>query len=340
VQDCQWLQKLMSLGFLRAAWRPEGDVCVVRAVARQREVLITEQASWVQRMQKALVQMNIQLTEVLTDVMGMTGQAIIRAIVAGERDPKVLARHRDRRVKASAEEITKALTGNWRDEHLFVLRQALAMYDDIARHLTECDAKLQPLLTRTRAAQDRSGQGAARGQQGAPGIRRPPDPGQLGRRGPHAHQRARLDGGDEDPHRDRPRPESLRHRQALLFVAGPVPGHQDQRRQGALRQDQALGQPGTPGAEDGGDEPVAQRLCARRVLPPPVQPHGQAAAPTPPQRTSSHAWCTSCSRAAKTSSTRDSSATKNSSASAASPPSSAAPPRSASTSSRQARLGR
>src|SRR6202049_1097725 len=147
VQDCQWLQKLMSFGLLRAAWRPDGEVCVVRAVARQREVLLTEQASWVQRMQKALVQMNIQLTEVLTDVMGMTGQAIIRAMVAGEREPKALARHRHGRVKVSAEEITKALTGNWRDEHLFVLSQSLALYDDIAPHLAECDAKLQALLT-------------------------------------------------------------------------------------------------------------------------------------------------------------------------------------------------
>ena len=146
VQDCQWLQKLMSLGLLRAAWRPDSEVCVVRAVARQRQVLLTEQASWVQRMQKSLVQMNIQLTEVLTDVMGMTGQAIIRAIVAGERDPNVLAHHRHGRVKASVREIAKALTGNWREEHLFVLRQALAMYDDIARHLGECDAKLQALL--------------------------------------------------------------------------------------------------------------------------------------------------------------------------------------------------
>jgi transposase len=146
VQDCQWLQKLMSLGLLRAAWRPAGEVCVVRAVARQREVLLTEQASWVQRMQKALVQMNLQLTEVLTDVMGVTGQTIIRAIVAGERDPKVLARHRHGRIKASVEEVTSALTGNWREEHLFVLAQALAMYDDIARHLAECDTKLQALL--------------------------------------------------------------------------------------------------------------------------------------------------------------------------------------------------
>jgi len=146
VQDCQWLQKLMRLGLLRAAWRPGDAVCVVRAIMRQREVLLLEQASWVQRMQKALVQMNIQLTEVLSDIVGMTGQAIIRAIVAGERDPQVLARYRHGRVKASAEEVTKALTGNWREEHLFVLRQAVAMYDDIARHLAECDTKLQALL--------------------------------------------------------------------------------------------------------------------------------------------------------------------------------------------------
>ena len=147
VQDCQWLQKLMTFGLLRAAWRPKGEVCTVRAVAHLRDVLLAEQASWVQRMQKALVEMNIQLTEVLTDVMGLTGQAIIRAIVAGERDPKALARHRNARVKASAAEITKALTGNWRAEHLFVLGQALAMYDDITRHLVECDARLQALLT-------------------------------------------------------------------------------------------------------------------------------------------------------------------------------------------------
>ncbi|MBW7886105.1 MAG: IS110 family transposase, partial [Caldilineaceae bacterium] len=93
-----------------------------------------------------LVQMNIQLTEVLSDVMGMTGQAIIRAIVAGERDPSALARHRNRRIKANDEDIAKALMGNWREEHLFVLAQALAMYDDIGRYLAECDAKLQALL--------------------------------------------------------------------------------------------------------------------------------------------------------------------------------------------------
>ena len=146
VQDCQWLQKLMSFGLLRGAWRPGDEVCVVRAVVRQREVLLAEQASWVQRMLKALVQMNIQLSEALTDVMGMTGQAIIRDIVAGQRDPATLAKHRNARVKASATEVQRALTGNWREEHLFVLAQALAMYDSLAQRVVECDAKIEALL--------------------------------------------------------------------------------------------------------------------------------------------------------------------------------------------------
>ena len=152
VADCQWLQKLMSHGLLRAAFRPAAEVCVLRAVARSREVLLTEQASWVQRMQKALVQMNIQLTEVISDVMGQTGQAIIRDIVAGQRDPARLARHRHRRIKASEQDIVRALTGHWREEHLFVLGQALGMYDDIARHLHACDTKLRTLLAERSSA--------------------------------------------------------------------------------------------------------------------------------------------------------------------------------------------
>ena len=165
VQDCQWLQKLMSYGLLRPAFRPGAEVCVIRAVARQREVLLAQQASWVQRMQKALVQMNIQLTEVISDVMGQTGQAIIRDIVAGQREPKVLARHRHQRVKASEQDIVRALTGNWREEHLFVLKQALAMYDDIAAHLRECDAKLGTLLA------ERSGASVDIGKTPRPGSK-------------------------------------------------------------------------------------------------------------------------------------------------------------------------
>lgn len=153
VLDCQWIQKLMSLGLLRAAWRPAGDVCEVRAVARLRDVLTAKQAEWVQRMQKELVQMNIQLTEVLSDVMGVTGQKIIRAIVAGERDAANLAALRDRRVKADAQQVRRALTGTWRAEHLFVLQQALAMYDDYTRRLAECEAKLQQLVGQRGAGQ-------------------------------------------------------------------------------------------------------------------------------------------------------------------------------------------
>ncbi len=146
VQDGQWLQKLMSLGLLRAAWRPAGEDCIVRAVVRQRELLLAEQGSWIQRMQKALVQMNLQLTKVLTDVMGTTGQAIIRAIVAGERNPKVLARFRHKLVKASADEVINALTGNWREEHSFVVAQALAMFDGLTERILECDTRIGALL--------------------------------------------------------------------------------------------------------------------------------------------------------------------------------------------------
>jgi transposase len=147
IQDCQWLQKLMSFGLLRAAWRPGDAVCVIRAIVRQREVLLTEQSIWIQRMHKALVQMNLQLTEVLSDVMGATGQAIIRDIVAGERDPARLARHRSDRIKASPAAVQRALTGNWREEHLFVLQQALVMFDSVAQRVIECDAKIEALLT-------------------------------------------------------------------------------------------------------------------------------------------------------------------------------------------------
>jgi hypothetical protein len=264
VQDCQWLQKLMSLGLLRAAWRPAGEVCVVRAIVRQRELLLTEQGSWIQRMQKALVQMNLQLTEVLTDVMGATGQAIIRAIVAGERDPKVLARFRHPLVKASTEDVIRALTGNWREEHLFVLAQALAMFDRGAAG---------PAVAARRRA-DRTGQEAP--EEHSP-VRRAYRARALGGRGPDAHQRPVRGNRDDDPLRDRPGPEPLRQRQALLFLAAPVPRHEDQWGQDAVFRHPTLRQPRPAGTEAGGHEPGAQRLGARRVLPPAVRPHGQAA---------------------------------------------------------------
>ena len=146
VLDCQWLQQLMSYGLLRGAFRPAEAVCALRSLSRQREMLLRSQARHVQHMQKALTQMNIQLANVISDVVGATGQKILRGIVAGERDGHVLAEHRDVRIKASKQEIAASLQGNWREEHLFALKQALALFDFYATQLTECDAAIDAQL--------------------------------------------------------------------------------------------------------------------------------------------------------------------------------------------------
>jgi transposase len=129
VLDCQWLQQLMTYGLLSGSFRPEDQVCVLRSLWRQRDMLLKNQARSVQHMQKALTQMNIQLANVISDVAGETGLKILRAILAGERDEYALAALKNARIQASAEEIAKSLKGNWRTEHLFALKQALASFD-------------------------------------------------------------------------------------------------------------------------------------------------------------------------------------------------------------------
>jgi transposase len=146
VQDCQWLQYLHSVGLLRASFRPPEAVCAVRSLLRHRDMLVQLAATHTQHMQKALTQMNLQLHHVLSDVTGVTGLAILDAIVAGERDPQALAAHRDPRVKAPPETIAKALVGDYRVEHLFTLRQALESYRHYQRLLGECDAQIAALL--------------------------------------------------------------------------------------------------------------------------------------------------------------------------------------------------
>jgi transposase len=147
VLDCQWLQQLMSFGLLRGAFRPDDAVCELRSIVRQREVVLRNQSRCVQHMQKALAQMNIQLANVISDVVGVTGQKILRAIAAGERDPQALAEHRDRRIKAKKADIAKSLQGNWRAEHLFALKQALSAFDFCAQQMAECDTEMQRILT-------------------------------------------------------------------------------------------------------------------------------------------------------------------------------------------------
>ena len=146
VLDCQWLQQLLTYGLLGGAFRPAESVCVVRALWRQRSTLVRDQARQVQHMQKALTQMNIQLANVISDVVGETGQRILRAIIAGERDSKALASLKGPRIHASDDDVEKSLRGTWRGEHLFALKQALDMFDFLNGQLIECDAQIEAQL--------------------------------------------------------------------------------------------------------------------------------------------------------------------------------------------------
>jgi len=162
VLDCQWLQQLMSYGLLSGAFRPTEQVCVLRALTRQRAMLLRSQARHVQHMQKALTQMNIQLANVISDVVGETGQRILRAIVAGERDGLALARLKNARIHASEQEIAASLQGSWRAEHLFALKQALDAFDFCAQQLSECDAQIEAQLQNLHICEDEPAKGKKR----------------------------------------------------------------------------------------------------------------------------------------------------------------------------------
>jgi len=146
VLDCQWLQRLHSYGLLSASFRPTEQVIVLRGYLRQRQMLLRYAGQHVQHMQKALEQMNVKLAEVVSDVTGLTGMGIIRAILAGQRDPQRLAALRSVRCKRTREEIARALEGSWRAEHLFALKQAVALYEFYHQKVRECDAELEAHL--------------------------------------------------------------------------------------------------------------------------------------------------------------------------------------------------
>src|SRR5512136_2132383 len=143
IQDCQWLQGLHSVGLLRGSFRPAEEIAALRAYLRHRAGLIEHRAAHIQHMQKALQQMNVQLPQAVKDITGATGLAIVRAIVAGERDPKQLAALRQPGVQKTAAEVAKALTGNYRAEHLFALKQALALYDFYTEQMAACDVEIE-----------------------------------------------------------------------------------------------------------------------------------------------------------------------------------------------------
>jgi len=146
VQDCQWIQQLHSYGLLRNSFQPEAEMRALRSYLRQRSMLLEHRAAHIQHMQKAMQQMNVQLTQAVDDITGSTGLTIIRAIVAGERDPQLLATYRQPGCAKSAAEIAKALTGHYQAEHVFALKQALLLYDTYTEQVQACDVEIERQL--------------------------------------------------------------------------------------------------------------------------------------------------------------------------------------------------
>jgi transposase len=146
VSDCQWLQYLHSVGLLRASFRPPEHICAVRSLLRHRANLIRYASTQVMQMQKALTQMNVQIHNVISDLVGVTGLLILEAILQGERDGQKLAALKNHHIKASKDTIARSLQGDWRPEHLFALRQAVATWRHYQHLMAECDAEIQRLL--------------------------------------------------------------------------------------------------------------------------------------------------------------------------------------------------
>jgi transposase len=148
VEDCQWLQRLHSYGLLNGSFRPEDQICVLRSYTRQRDRLIKSSKIHVNRMQKALSEMNVQLHHVISDITGLTGMNIIKAIISGERDPNKLAKLRDGRIKSDSLTIAKALEGDYRKEHLDILKQELELYEFYLTKIVECDNSIKECYER------------------------------------------------------------------------------------------------------------------------------------------------------------------------------------------------
>ncbi|MBV8069539.1 MAG: IS110 family transposase [Acidobacteriaceae bacterium] len=153
VKDCQWIRRLHSYGLLTASFRPADEIVRWRGFVRQREMLIRYAAQHVQHMQKTLEEMNVKLTEVVSDIVGQTGMKILKDIVRGERDAMKLAKNRHPNCKMSEAEIASALCGTWRQEHLFVLKQALSLYEFYQKQLRECETQIEACL---RSMKDKS----------------------------------------------------------------------------------------------------------------------------------------------------------------------------------------
>jgi transposase len=146
VKDCQWIQQLHSFGLLTKAFRPKDEICAIRSLVRQKSNLVKDSAAKILQMQKSLDQMNIKLHKVVRYITGVTGMKIIRAILDGERDIYKLAQMKNKSIKNDEITIARALEGNYREEHLFALKQSLDIYDYIQEKISECESKIQGKL--------------------------------------------------------------------------------------------------------------------------------------------------------------------------------------------------
>ena len=158
--DCQWIWQLMSYGLLRGAFRPGDEVYPLRSYARQMRRLTGDRSRCVLHMQKALTEMNVRLDSVIANIVGLTGQRILRAIIDGERDPEHLATLRHRGIKADADTIAASLQGTWREEHLFALEQAMQRYDFLTRQIVDCEARVMAEIERLTPPDDPPDSGA------------------------------------------------------------------------------------------------------------------------------------------------------------------------------------
>lgn len=188
--DCEWIQRLHSCGLLKGSYRPREDVCMLRTLVRDKGNLVAESGDWVRRMQKSLDQMNVRVHRAVSDVDGVTGMAILRAIAKGERDPRQLAKLRDRRCRRTEEEIAEQLSGHWREDHLFSLRQSLQMYDATQQRIADYDREIQRKLAEMARDENRG--------QPAPPVKNPQKAKAIKRRGEEQMREAlyRMSGVD------------------------------------------------------------------------------------------------------------------------------------------------
>jgi hypothetical protein len=266
VLDCQWLQQLHTYGLLRGAFRPADQVCTLRAYVRQRATLVRSASSHIQRMQKALAQMNLQLHNVVTDITGVTGMGIIKAILAGERHPQRLAALRDKRCKNSQATIARSLHGNYRSEHLFSLQQAVDLYEFHQQKIADCDQRILEQLSQFDTSDHPDSDGTPPGTMEEALQRR------SGVRSVQ-HQRHQHQHGPENHRRNWNRHEPLAERQTVHVLAGSVPRIGNQRRQGSEQRHQARRQSGRRRIADGGHDVIqfqerVGRLFAATTLAP------------------------------------------------------------------------